>query len=166
MTALATGCSERLSAVAARVRSVLSSVPSAGTRSVTTGTPVVTVPVLSSTTTFALRAVSRASPPLMRIPCCAPLPVPTMTATGVARPSAQGQAIISTEISTVNASRKSPVPMSQAVPASRASAMTTGTKMPDILSASLAIGAFDPWASSISFTILAKVVSLPTRVAR
>jgi hypothetical protein len=126
----------------------------------------VTVPVLSSTITFALRAVSRASPPLISIPCCAPLPVPTITATGVASPSAHGQAIISTEISTVNASLKSPVPMSHAVPASMARAMTTGTNMPEILSASLAMGAFDPCASSMSFTIRARVVALPTRVAR
>ncbi len=50
-----------------------------------------------------LCAVSSGSPPLMRIPFCAPTPVPTMTAVGVARPRAQGQAMASTEIAHRNA---------------------------------------------------------------
>ena len=41
-----------------------------------------------------LCAVSNASPDLMRIPFSAPFPVPTMMATGVARPSAQGLSLI------------------------------------------------------------------------
>ena len=43
--------------------------------------------------------------------------------------------------------------------------ITTGTKIPAILSASLAIGALLALASSTSCMILANVVSLPTRVA-
>ena len=43
-------------------------------------------------------AVSRGSPPLMRIPFCAPTPVPTIMAVGVARPSAQGHEMSSTAI--------------------------------------------------------------------
>src|SRR5215469_6700693 len=35
---------------------------------------------------------SRLSPPLIRIPCSAPFPVPTIIAVGVARPRAHGQA--------------------------------------------------------------------------
>ena len=43
-----------------------------------------------------LCAFSRGSAPLMRMPLEAPTPVPTMTAVGVASPSAHGQAIAST----------------------------------------------------------------------
>ena len=45
-----------------------------------------------------LWVVSSGSPPLMRIPLVAPTPVPTITAVGVARPKAQGQAILRTVI--------------------------------------------------------------------
>ena len=44
-----------------------------------------------------------ASPPLIRIPSRAPTPVPTITAVGVARPRAQGQATVMTEIQIVRA---------------------------------------------------------------
>ncbi|KAF3932751.1 hypothetical protein ABW19_dt0205821 [Dactylella cylindrospora] len=60
--------------------------------------PTVSVPVLSNTTLVTLVAVSRASPPLTRIPFSAPTPVPTMTAVGVDRPRAQGQAKTMTEM--------------------------------------------------------------------
>ena len=40
-----------------------------------------------------LCVVSRGSPPLINIPLRAPIPVPTITAVGVAKPRAQGQAI-------------------------------------------------------------------------
>jgi hypothetical protein len=60
--------------------------------------PVVRVPVLSNKTAVILWAVSRVGPPLMRIPFEAPIPVPTITAVGVANPKAQGQAITITEM--------------------------------------------------------------------
>ena len=44
-------------------------------------------------------------------------------------------------------------------------AMTAGTKMPLTLSASLAMGALEEAASSISVMIWDKVVSRPTRLA-
>ena len=74
------------------------------------------------------RACSSISGPLIRMPSCAPRPVPTMSAVGVASPSAQGQAMMSTATAAVNASAASPVERSQ--PASVASeiARTTGTK--------------------------------------
>lgn len=43
-----------------------------------------------------LCAVSSGSPPLISIPFWAPIPVPTITAVGVARPRAQGHAMAST----------------------------------------------------------------------
>ncbi len=67
------------------------------------GFPIVRVPVLSKITAFALFAVSRASPPLIRIPFVAPFPVPTIIAVGVAKPRAQGQAITRTETAAISA---------------------------------------------------------------
>src|SRR5512139_3630397 len=64
--------------------------------SVTAGCPLVIVPVLSSTTTPTLPARSSASELRNRMPISAPLPVPTITAVGVASPIAHGQAITST----------------------------------------------------------------------
>ena len=49
-----------------------------------------------------LWAVSSGSPPLIKMPLTAPTPVPTITAVGVARPSAHGQAIHSTEMAYLN----------------------------------------------------------------
>ena len=65
--------------------------------------PVVTVPVLSSTIVSTLRVDSRISGPLISRPSWAPRPVPTISATGVASPSAHGQAMISTATAAVNA---------------------------------------------------------------
>ncbi len=65
--------------------------------------PVVTVPVLSSTTVSMARVDSSTSGPLIRMPSWAPRPVPTISAVGVARPSAHGQAMISTATAAVNA---------------------------------------------------------------
>ncbi len=52
--------------------------------------PVVTVPVLSSTTVSTRRVDSSTSGPLIRMPSCAPRPVPTISAVGVARPERAG----------------------------------------------------------------------------
>ena len=65
--------------------------------------PVVTVPVLSSTIVSTRRVDSSTSGPLMRMPSWAPRPVPTSRAVGVARPSAHGQAMMSTATAAVNA---------------------------------------------------------------
>ena len=43
---------------------------------------------------------------LIKIPCDAPLPVPTIIATGVASPNAHGHEITSTEIPILNANSK------------------------------------------------------------
>ena len=60
------------------------------------GLPAVMVPVLSNTMVSSLWAISSASAERMRMPAWAPLPVPTMIDSGVARPSAHGHAMIST----------------------------------------------------------------------
>ena len=72
------------------------STPSAGTRSVRSGRPLVSVPVLSKATRVTSWARSSAAASRMRMPRRAAAPVPTMIAAGVARPSAQGQAMTRT----------------------------------------------------------------------
>ena len=66
--------------------------------SLTWGVPEVSVPVLSNTTVVIDDIFSKTSPPLIRIPYDAAIPVPTITAVGVARPRAHGQAITNVEI--------------------------------------------------------------------
>ena len=62
------------------------------------GVPLVMVPVLSSTAICVRPASSRETAVLNRMPCLAPTPLPTMMATGVASPRAQGQLITRTEM--------------------------------------------------------------------
>ena len=100
----AIGCSDLASTAAARRSSVPASVPSATAVATSSMRPSVRVPVLSTTATSTRRVCSRTSPPLMMMPSWAPRPVPTMIAVGVARPRAQGQAMISTATAAVKAS--------------------------------------------------------------
>ena len=104
--------------------------------------PSVTVPVLSSTIVSIRRVCSRISGPLIRMPSCAPRPVPTISAVGVASPSAHGQAMISTATAAVNACRGRGAEQ-RASPASVASeiTITTGTKTAETRSASRCTGA-------------------------
>ena len=129
-------------------------------------TPVVTVPVLSRTTVSTWRVDSSTSGPLMRMPSCAPRPVPTSSAVGVARPSAQGQAITSTETAAVNAAVTPKPAPSHAPSVPTAITMTMGTKTPEMRSASRCTGALPLWASSTRRAICASWVSAPMRVAR
>ncbi|OGK95122.1 MAG: hypothetical protein A3J45_06685 [Candidatus Rokubacteria bacterium RIFCSPHIGHO2_02_FULL_69_13] len=142
--------------------------PVVGTMSVTTGRPTVRVPVLSSTTVRALCSSSSAPALLMRTPCSAPLPVPTMIAVGVASPMAHGQAITRTATKLVSAKRNAGCgPQShQTAKVTAAMTSTIGTKTAETRSASRWIGAFEPCASSTRRMIRARTVSLPTRVAR
>ena len=110
-----------------------------------------------------LWADSKASPPFIKIPFSAPLPVPTIIAVGVASPRAHGQAITNTEINIVSENTKSFWPIKYHASAlSKAIPNTVGTKYPDTVSANFAIGALLPCASSTNFIIWARVVSLPT----
>ena len=96
--------------------------------------PSVTVPVLSSTAMSTCRVDSSTSPPLIRMPSCAPRPVPTMIAVGVARPSAQGQAMMSTATAAVNASSTESPRTNQAARVTRAMVSTVGTNTAATLS--------------------------------
>src|SRR3990170_5342731 len=94
--------------------------------SVTEGSPLVNVPVLSNTTVFSFRAFSTYSPLLSKTPYSAPLPTPAKIAVGVAIPNAQGQAISSTASRAKKAAEK-PLVRYQYVKDMAATAKTTGT---------------------------------------
>ena len=82
----------------ASIEYTISKVASSIVISVTSGLPLVIVPVLSNTTVDILPVLSKISAFFIINPSCAPLPVDTIMATGVARPKAQGHAITITVI--------------------------------------------------------------------
>ena len=86
----------------------------------TFGLPSVSVPVLSTTSVSIFSIRSSASAFLISTPACAPRPTPTMIDIGVARPSAHGQAMISTVTAATspNAKRGSGPKAAQAAKAS------------------------------------------------
>ena len=98
------------------------------------------------------------------MPALAPLPTPTIMAVGVASPKAHGQAMTSTATKEMSPRDGEPA-ISHNTKASTAIPNTMGTNTEEILSASACIGALDPCASSTMRTILASIVSDPTRVA-
>ncbi len=165
--ARAIGCSLASSSDPARRRTSASVVELAGMTSTSAISPVVTVPVLSRTMVSTRRVDSSTSGPLIRIPSWAPRPVPTISAVGVARPRAHGQATISTATAAVNATVVESVlaAVSQNPKVATASAITIGTKMPATRSASRCTWALPIWASFTSRAIWASAVSAPTRVA-
>ena len=135
--------------------------PSAARTAVTSGRPRVTVPVLSSSTVSMRCAISRASPLLIRMPCSAPRPVPTMMAIGVAKPKAQGQAMIRTAtaltMAAANGAKKS-----QAAKVASAAASTPKVNQPLTTSARRATGAREPCAWLTSSIIRCSTVPRPT----
>ena len=171
--ASASGCSEpcsRAPASASTSSSVSTIVlaAAAGTTSVTTGRPTVSVPVLSKTTVLTRWSCSSAAALLISTPCSAPFPVPTMIAVGVARPMAHGQAMTRTATAFVSAYSSAGDGPKSAHTANVSAAMpsTTGTKTAATRSARRWIGAREPCASATRWMIRARVVSAPTRVAR
>ena len=87
---------------------------------------------------------------------------------GVARPSAQGQAMMRTltAATSPNAIRGSGPNHAQAPKATSATAITTGTNQPETWSASRWIGARERCASATILTICDSKVSRPTLSAR
>ena len=140
-------------------------IPSALTTSVTTGSPAVIVPVLSRAAICILPVCSSEMAVLNIIPFLAPTPLPTIIATGVASPSAQGQLITSTDIPLASANPALCPANSHTIIVTAAIPITTGTNTPDTLSAIFAIGAFVAAASLTICIIFDKVVSSPTLVA-
>ena len=101
------------------------------------------------------------------MPLCAPRPVPTMMAVGVASPSAHGHEMTSTLTACESAvSSDAPAPSAHAANVTSATAMTAGTNTPDMRSASFSTGALVEVASSTRRMMPASVVSSPTRSAR
>ncbi|TWH25837.1 hypothetical protein L600_000900000870 [Isoptericola variabilis J7] len=165
-TACAIGCSLKASTAPAYRSASSASTPSAGVTRSSRMRPSVTVPVLSSTTVSMRRVDSRISGPLMSTPSWAPRPVPTSRAVGVARPSAHGQAMMSTATAAVNANCVLAPARSQPTRVSAAMPKATGTNTAEIRSASRCTGALPVCAWATSRPIWASVVSEPTRVAR
>jgi hypothetical protein len=95
--AAARGCSLPWSKLAARRSTSSLSKPVAATAFSKIGRPSVSVPVLSTMRVSTLRKVSMAVASRNNTPCVAPRPIATMMDMGVARPSAHGHAMISTE---------------------------------------------------------------------
>ena len=104
------------------------------------------VPVLSKAMICVFPVSSKDTAVLNMIPCLAPIPFPTMIATGVASPKAQGQLITNTEMPLASANPKL-CPTSQMIIVAIAIQITVGTKIPDTLSATFAIGALVAAAS-------------------
>ena len=95
--ARASGCSLALSAAAASASSSSAVVAGVAASIATTrGRPSVRVPVLSTSRVVAWASRSSASASFTSTPAWAPRPMPVTSETGVARPSAQGQAMMST----------------------------------------------------------------------
>ncbi len=119
------------------------------TMSVSRGRPSVRVPVLSKATTCVPASTCNATPFLNRTPSSAALPVPTMIETGVAKPIAQGQAMISTAtaLTTARPSAGRVPNANQARNVSAATPSTTGTKTATTLSSNAWMGSLAPCAA-------------------
>ena len=163
--AFASGCSLLASSILAIDTSLCVLIPESGITSVTTGSPAVIVPVLSSAAICIFPVCSSDIAVLNIIPFFAPTPFPTIIATGVASPSAQGQLITSTDIPLASAKPTLCPAISQITIVTNAIAITAGTNTPETLSAIFAIGAFVAAASLTIWIICERVVSSPTLVA-
>ena len=115
--------------------------------------------------------VSSTVPSLMSTPSWAPFPIPTVSAVGVARPSAQGQATQMTAMAGMSACTRRPsepagTRKNHAQNTTSAISRMAGTNTAAMRSAMRWMGAFVPWASSTARTMRASVESAPTRRAR
>ena len=125
------------------------------------------VPVLSKIMAVTFDAVCNASPLRISTPASAALPTPTITDMGVAKPSAQGQAMISTVVAETiaKATLGSGPKFSQINALNTAIIITVGTKYAEITSANRPIGGLEFCARLTMSMICANAVSFPTRVA-
>ena len=163
--ALAIGCSDPASTAAQSASRASCSPSPSGVKSVRTGLPCVIVPVLSSATVLIPLSACRASPLRNRTPIPAARPVPTTMEVGVARPIAQGQAMIRTDtIATTACDRPGPTAI-QTAKVSAARAMIVGTNHRVMRSTRPWIGRRAPCASWTMRTIWDRAVSAPTWVA-
>ena len=89
------------------------------------------VPVLSNAIISTDPATSNDSDVLNKIPCFAPIPLPTIIATGVARPSAHGHEITNTEIARAIENPILFPRIIQTISVTNAIPIITGTKIPE-----------------------------------
>ena len=167
-TACASGCSLPASRLAARRSTLSSSNGASACTPLKTGRPSVRVPVLSTISVSTLRRVSIASASRNSTPACAARPLATITDIGVASPSAQGQAMISTDtaLSTACVHEGSGPNRPQPSRVARAAPSTASTNQNDTRSASRCIGARVRCACATSCTICASTLALPSFSAR
>ena len=137
--ALAIGWEACCSKLLANPKSLLS-LPCKAVNWVTVISPVVSVPVLSNTSVSISLLACKASIFLTNTPISAARATPAMVESGIAKPSAQGQAIISTVVKTDKAKAKSLPSASQIRPLITAIVTTIGTKIEAILSTKCASG--------------------------
>ena len=128
----------------------------------------VSVPVLSITSASILRISSSAAASLISMFLRAALPMPTISAVGVANPSAHGQAMTSTDTAERMAwgRRALPPQAYHNINVSTDRPSTAGTNTSAILSTTRCTGALLPCASCTIFIIWASIVSVPTCCAR
>ena len=130
--------------------------------------PSVSVPVLSTTIVSTFSNLSSASALRISTPASAPRPSPTMIDIGVARPSAQGQAMISTETAATSAYAKRGSgpnwPMRETRSGRPTPRQARTSRRPGRRGA--ASGARLRWASATIWTMRASRVSRPTFSAR
>ena len=138
----------------------------AGATPSSTISPAVSVPVLSSTIALTRCADSRICGPAMSAPIFAARPEPTISAVGVASPSAHGQATTSTVIALVSAASSGLPRASRTANVPVAMAIIAGTNTAEMRSASACTGAFPDCARLSKRPICARVVSAPTRLVR
>ena len=105
------------------------------------------VPVLSNAIICVFPVSSKDTAVLNKTPCFAPIPLPTIMATGVASPNAHGQLITNTEIALAIAKPNVCPAIIHPTNVITAIVITTGTNTPDTLSATFAIGALVAAAS-------------------
>ena len=117
------------------------------------------MPVLSTTSTSTFSNASIASAVFTSTPAFAPLPTATMMLIGVAKPSAHGQAMMSTLTAVMTASTGDT--NSQITSARIATRITAGTNQSETVSTSFWIGTRDRWAWPTISTIFDSVVSRP-----
>src|SRR3712207_3552956 len=128
--------------------------------------PSVSVPVLSRTTASTRETFSRVAASLIRMLCLAPMPVPTATAVGVARPRASGQAITTAEnADVIGVMAAAPPKKNQARKVTTPEPTARITRYSAPRSASRWPGALEFCACCTRSTIWASVVSAPTAVA-
>jgi hypothetical protein len=158
--ARASGCSlPRSTLAASRSSSSFRQSPARRRSPTTFGLPSVSVPVLSITSVSTFSSRSSASAFADQDAGCAPRPTPTMIDIGVASPSAQGQAMISTadRRDQAKAKRGSGPNIAQAAKGASAAAITAGTNQPATRSARRWIGARERCASATISTIRASM---------